>query len=300
MEKTHETINSNNETVGAGLTPVEKIIPESNIVVFSPHYDDVLFMLGGYVTELAANHQLQHKHFHINLLFSRSNYLARTGQGNFMRDLDRIKLATGKRLLEDQECLDELLGKYNYRYELLGEPECFVRGKQQLSESDMEFPHGMYDNFDDNDRAVFARIMNRVRYWAAQKDTALVFPIAFKEHIDHFITREAAIDVAKELGDKAQASFYFQEDKPYGGIADDTEQERVANFIKEHALEARTFEYDPELMITLAFRHYVSQVEEVYKTGIRNRSKWLQEQMQSARPCDRIYKFPQTHSYAAP
>jgi hypothetical protein len=36
--------------------------------------------------------------FHIVLIFSRSNYLAGSGNVNFDNSLDRIKLATGKRL----------------------------------------------------------------------------------------------------------------------------------------------------------------------------------------------------------
>lgn len=37
--------------------------------------------------------------------------------------------------------------------------------------------------------------------------------------------------------------------------------------------------------------HYVSQVEEVYKTGIRSRAKLLQELLGAGRPCDQIYVY---------
>lgn len=291
MEKTQGISNTPHPTVNGIITPIENVIRENNIVVFSPHYDDVLFMMGGYIGELSAQQELAKKNFHINLLFSKSNYLARTGAGNANRSLERIKLATGNRLLEDQECLDELLGKFNYRYELIGEAECFVRGKMMEGELEMEFPHGMYLDFNEEDNAIFSRLKDLIREWAKQQDTALVFPIAFKEHIDHFITREAAITVATELGKEANAVFYFQEDKPYGGIADEAELGRIDVFIRQYQLEPRTYEYDPELMITLAFKHYITQVEEVYKKGIRNRSQWLQESVGAGRPCDRIYQF---------
>lgn len=119
----------------------------------------------------------------------------------------------------------------------------------------------------------------------------MIFPTAFKEHIDHFIVREAAIEVAKEMATSANASFYFQEDKPYGGIATDIEKERINNFIKEHELQTRSYYYDPETIIDLAFTCYISQVEEVYKTGIRNRAKFLQELLNPNYPCDRIYYY---------
>jgi hypothetical protein len=269
---------------------IEDVIPESNIVVFSPHFDDFLFMLGGYVSELKRFDLLNTKSFHILILFSRSNYQAGSGDKNFDVSLERVKFATGNRLLEDQECIDEILGKSNYRYELAGENECFTRGKH-MANSEMEFPHGMFDDFNELDIAIFERMKSRIKFWSAFTDTALVFPLAFKEHIDHFIVREAAVEVAKDSGAHAKASFYFQEDKPYGGITTEEEAARTENFITEHKLESRTYRYDPESMIHLAFKHYTSQVEEVYKTGIRNRAAALQELMKSDCACDRIYKY---------
>lgn len=272
---------------------ISDVIPQSNIVVFSPHFDDFLFMLGGYASELKKSGHLNTKNIHINIIFSKSNYLAGSGAGNFDKSLDRIKLATGKRLLEDQECIDEILGKFNYRYEIAGENECLTRGKK-LADSEMEFPHGMYEDFDEMDKQIFERMKERIRLWSHCNDTALIFPIAFKEHIDHFLIREAAIEVAKETGTKANAAFYFQEDKPYSGIATSVERERIDNFIHEHKLECRTYKYNPEHMIDLAFKHYVSQVEEIYKTGIRNRGRFLQESINANGPCDRIYLYNPT------
>jgi hypothetical protein len=272
------------------IYPVENIIPEKNIIIFSPHFDDVVLMLGGYINELRKNSLLHSKKFHIIILFSRSNYLAGTGNNNFDNSLERVKFATGKRLLEDQDCNDELIGRFNYTYELAGENECFTRGKS-FADSEMEFPHGMYEDFNQQDHEIFARMKKRITAWADREDTALVFPTAFKEHIDHFIVREAAITVAKDKGSKAKASFYFQEDKPYGGIADDTELARVEKFISENQLKGRTFLCDPEKVVELAFKHYVSQVEDVYRTGILKRAKLLQYEMKAPQPCDRIYAY---------
>ena len=275
----------------SNLYSINDIIPEKNIVVFSPHFDDVLFMLGGYINELKKEKLLDTKIFHIIIIFSRSNYLAGTGKGNFDNSLDRIKFATGKRLLEDQDCNDELLGRFNYTYELLGEDECFTRGKS-FADSEMEFPHGMFEDFNENDTAIFNRMKERITDWSDKEDTALIFPMAFKEHIDHFITREAAITVAKETNRMRKAAFYFQEDKPYGGISDATELNRIRTFLKENTLEARTYACDPQQVIDLAFKHYISQVEEVYKTGIRERARVLRDEMKTEKPCDRIYFLP--------
>ena len=63
------------------ILPVQDLIPETNIVVFAPHYDDFLLGIGGYVLELKAQNLLSTKRFHILLIFSRSNYQARSGSG---------------------------------------------------------------------------------------------------------------------------------------------------------------------------------------------------------------------------
>jgi hypothetical protein len=273
------------------LCPVENLIPERNIIVFSPHFDDVLFMLGGYILEMKKKDLLRTKRFRIMLMFGRSNYLARTGEGNFDTTLDRLKLATGKRIIEDFECLDEMFGVGGYGYEIAGELECFARGKV-FANCEMEFPHGMFADFDAMDHEIYSRIQDKVRLWAAKEDTALVFPLAIKEHIDHFMIREAGAFVASDPNAKRKARFYFQEDKPYGGIAAEAELARTETFISSHILAGMTYAYDSEALISLAFRHYPSQVEDIYRTGICNRARQLGRLEESDKPCDRIFRHP--------
>jgi len=272
------------------ISSIHKVIPESNIIVFSPHYDDFVFFLGGYIFELKENNLFEGKKFENINVFSRSNYQARDDEGNKDASLPRIKLAVGRRVIEDLECLNDLLGDYNFRYRLLGEKESQVREKV-FADSEMEFPHGMYEDFDDNDKAIFERMKQYVRELAVMEDTALVFPIGFKEHIDHFIVREAGIVVAKELGNKAKARFYFAEDKPYGGIATEAELNRIDKFISDNKLELRAFKHHPQKMIDITFKHYISQVEEVYIKGINQRSEYLKDLYSVDYPVDRVFAF---------
>jgi len=125
---------------------IQDLIPEKNIVVFSPHFDDTLFMIGGYINEMKNAGFLNSKHFHINILFSRSSYQARAGVANFDTSLERIKLVVGNRLIEDQECLNEMLGRFSYDYQIMGEDAALLRGKG-MANSDMEFPQGSYEDF---------------------------------------------------------------------------------------------------------------------------------------------------------
>lgn len=268
------------------ILPVTDIIPETNLVMFVPHYDDFLLGLGGYVLELREQNCIAAKNFHVVQVFSRSNY--QNGSGNSDTSLERIKMATGRRIIEELDCLDDLLGARNYRYELLGERECMLRGKV-FAADEMEFPHGMYSDFTPEDWEIFGRLKNTIRKWASQVDTALVFPLAIKEHIDHFITREAGITVAEEMGDRAKAGFYFQEDKPYAGLQTPEERERIDAFIRSHALQPRVYRHHPERVAGLAFTHYISQVDDTYRTGIINRGEELKAIYQSQFPCDQIF-----------
>jgi hypothetical protein len=272
------------------ILPIQNVIPESNLAIFAPHYDDVLLGLGSYILELKEQDLLESKHFHILLIFSRSNYQAGSGAANFDTSLERVKFATGRRLLEDLDCLDELLGEHNYRYELLGERECFLREKV-MADSEMEFPHGTYADFNQQDCQIFARLQAFVQEWARRADTALVFPMAIKEHIDHFLTREAGITVARQTGRQAQARFYFQEDKPYAGIQTAEEAARLRQFVEENPLQPRLYHSHPESIVRLAFKHYTSQVEEVYRKGVMQRAAELQSLYGLEQFADRLFTF---------
>lgn len=272
------------------ILQIEKVIPQQNIVLFAPHFDDFLLTAGGYFYELKKKGLLGDKRFHIIVLFSVNNYIAGSGQDNYDTSLERLKLATGSALIEDTYCANELLGEFNYRYELGMEKDCLLRGKL-LTDGDMEFPHGMYEDFGEEDWKVFRRLRKRILKWAMEDNTALIFPLAIREHMDHFITREAALTVARELGLNAKARFYFQEDKPYAGMADEQELKRIDEFISSNSLEERLYPYEPEKVIELAFKHYISQVEEIYAEAIRNRSSELMKTYETQVPCDRIFVY---------
>jgi hypothetical protein len=271
--------------------PIEDIIPEENIIVFSPHYDDFSLDLGGYIIELKERGILQSKKFHILVVFSISNYLTAQGEKNLDLSQDRIKYATGRRVIEDHNCIDELLGEHQYRYELVREREAILRSKE-FADSEMEFSQGNYNNFSAEDHQIIMRLRNLVRGWACQDNTALVFPLAIKEHIDHFILREAAIQVKNEMENTTRASFYFMEDRPYAGIMTPEDHLRLEQFISNQHLQPRVFRHHPEKVVDLVFKHYISLADEVYRKGVLDRSQQLQEEYGLDGPCDRIFWLP--------
>lgn len=140
------------------------IIPERTIVNISPHYDDFLFFTGGYVSAIRKTPIFPEKHFINVSTFSRSNYQARDELGNADQSLKRVQYATGIRLIEDLQCLDDLLGFHNYEFRILGEEESQVRGNKVLNVGDgeMEMAIGSYEIFEDCDWAILDRIRSFV------------------------------------------------------------------------------------------------------------------------------------------
>lgn len=265
---------------------IADVIPESSIICVSPHYDDFLFFLGGYVLELKKQGLLASKRFTNISTFSRTNYQERDVEGNKDQSLKRVQYATGIRFIEDLECLDVLLGAHNYLYRVMGEEESQVRGKAfNEGDGEMEMAFGSYETMDDADRGILERMSAAIAELAKLEDTAIVLPLSMKGHIDHFIVREAGVSAMQG----ARATFYFAEDKPYSGIMNEAESKINDDFIAEHGLEDRAFAHHPEEVLRLAFAHYPSQVDEVYNVGVRNRNGQLKAIYGTSCDTDRIY-----------
>ena len=270
------------------ITDAAAIIRERNIVVFSPHYDDFPLMLAGYIFELKRKKAFSEKRFSNVNVFSRSNYQLRQIEGNKDLSLERIKYAVGNRLLEDMCCMDELLGQYSYAYRLLCEYDCSLRQKP-VGEGAMETHFGTYNDFEPEDWHILNRLVDTIGEYAQNGDTALVFPIGFKEHFDHFIVREAGLKAARNGG---KAAFYFAEEKPLSGLANEADIERIHDLIQKNDLNTYAFRHHPEEVVAIVFKHYVSQVEDVYRQGVMDRSELLQAAYDTDFPVDCIYRYP--------
>ncbi len=269
-------------------TPIQNIIPEEKIIVFSPHYDDFTLFVGGYVEALKRNRLLDTKQFTSVLIFGRSNYTNNAGPLNLDASLERIKYCTGLRFIEDTECMNELFGRFNYTYECWLEDEAMVRGKV-LADDQMEFVSGSSDTLDEYDKKIMDRLIKKISRYALEGNTALLFPIAFKEHIDHYLVREAALQVYEKTKGTSTSSFYFCEDKPYSGLASVEEKMCIRKLVQDWKMEFRVFEHLPERLIDLMFTHYTSQVDENFKIGIRNRAQELMSEHKTDYLCDGIY-----------
>ncbi len=274
------------------LTPAAAL-PESNIVILSPHFDDVPCMLGGWILAMRDSCGLASRRFRVVVVFSKSNYTCRAGEANYDSSPERIRAVTGTRLSEDCSCLDELLGANNYLYELGLEEECLVRGNR-LTDSAFEFPHGTYEDFDAADWAILGRMEARIGDLLAMRDAAIVVPAAYREHKDHFIVREAARRsraIAAREG-RLRASLYYQEDKPYAGLGDDAERERVRAFAREEGLRELAYAVDPLAVAALVEARYPSQYEPIYLEGIVAAAERVSAEEGSNLPLDRVLAYP--------
>jgi LmbE family N-acetylglucosaminyl deacetylase len=272
------------------IKPISGVIPEKNITLLSPHYDDVVLTFGGYLDALVSNGLLQTKQISIIHVFSRTNYQLRDEEGNRDPSLERIQYATGIRLLEDLNCLDDLIGQGNYTYEILAEKECMLRQKSWKEGEVFEFPEGGREDFEEEDWAIYTRIKTAARRWLLSGDTAILLPLGIKEHIDHILLREAVMDAREDLGQEARAAICFGEDQPYAGLASETDWKKALAFV--HKLRTQKVDYpiDAERKSDLIMKHYPSQVEESYREGVLNRAESLRLEHGGNSGMERMYR----------
>jgi len=280
-----------NQYRNAVISQVSEVIEERDIIILSPHYDDVPLTFGGYLDALVTNRFIHTRNIHIVHVFSRSNYQARDDMGNRDLSLNRIKHATGIRLLEDLNCLDDLIGHRNYSYELMAERECLLRQKGLKPGEAFEFPRGTREDFNEEDYQIYDRIKERAYNWLRMEGTALLIPLGVKEHIDHILLREAFMDAWKELAHEAKASLYFGEDQPYSGLADINDWHRVEAFFNEISVDAVNYSIDDKRKAELVMKHYTSQVEESYREAVLNRSQQLQVELGADTGVERVYRM---------
>ncbi|MBR9997470.1 MAG: hypothetical protein KFF73_00800 [Cyclobacteriaceae bacterium] len=273
------------------MKKISDVIPENKIILLSPHYDDAPLTFGGYLDVLSNSGLIQTKNICIVQIFSRSNYQARDDEGNRDTSLERIQFATGTRLLEDLNCLDDLLGHGNYRYEIKDEVECVIRQKSWKPGELFEFPHGSRETFDAGDWEIYENIKKYASGWLSQEDTAILLPLCIKEHIDHVILRDAVMAVRENMKDKVKAVLYFGEDQPYTGLADENDWKKAEEFLKDLAVERIDYPVDENRKVDVIWKHYPTQVEESYRQGILNRALQLKQFNHVDSGVERIYRI---------
>jgi LmbE family N-acetylglucosaminyl deacetylase len=154
----------------------------NKIVVMSPHLDDAIWSLGGYLKSVSKT-----KNIRIVNIFSQHNFV-------FGHKENPIK-ATLIRKKEDQVAMKKIKVK-NVDY--LNLPEAFLRG-YSYEEMFMQQPRKSKDLILEELEAKLKKTINK-------KDTFLV-PSAFGMHIDHYLVRETV--------NKLTNNCYFYEEMPY-------------------------------------------------------------------------------------
>ncbi len=270
---------------------IGEVVTEKNIIILSPHYDDVVLTFGGFLDALVTNRLIQTKSIRIIQVFSQSNYQLRDDDGNRDRSLKRIQYATGIRLLEDLNCLDDLVGHGNYTYELMAERECMLREKSWKDGEAFEFPQGSKEDFESGDWQIYERIKNRAPDWLLSEACAILLPMGIKEHIDHIILRDALMDARDELGHLTNAAICFGEDQPYAGLAYEHDWDKAIAYLDRLPVTRINYHIDEQRKSDLTMKHYPSQVEESYREGILNRAGQLEKECGTDTGVERIYRL---------
>ena len=268
-----------------------KQIKVENLYFLSPHYDDVILTFGGLIENLVK--AKAKKSYHILHFFSRANYQARDIEGNKRTDDKRLQYATGIRLIEELNCLDELFGDIRYSYQIEGEKECFARSKPMKEGESFEFPQGNKNSFDENDWKIYRRIKQTLKPLLLKENHAVFCPYAMKEHIDHVILRDALVETVQENTSSIKAQVFFGEDQPYTGLASPDDWETNRAFQSQLDLIEIDYPINAAKKADMVMKHYPSQVEESYREGVLNRSDELlkMNNWQNETGCERIYRW---------
>jgi len=275
------------------IIPIEKVVPEKKIIILSPHYDDIPLTFGGYLGALIKHQLIRKKEIRIIQIFTFSNYLLRDEKGNKDISPERIRHVTGIRLSEDIQCLDEMLGHSNYRYEIMREKECLLRQKELVpaeENEEFEFLAGNKNNFNSFDWEVYERLKKSARRWLLSEDTALLLVMAIREHIDHVIVRDAVMDTCKEMGGEAKATVYLGEDQPYAGLAGEEDWKKANDFLAGWQVTPIDYGIELDRKVGMVMRNYVSQAEESYRDGMIRRSEKLQKAENNESGIERMYR----------
>jgi len=273
------------------ITHISEVLAEENIIILSPHYDDVVLTFGGYLGAMVSNRLIHTRNIRIIHIFSRSNYQLRDDAGNRDQSLERIQYATGIRLMEDLNCLDDLIGHGNYSYELLAERECMMRQKSWKEGEAFEFPHGTREDFNPEDWQIYEQIKKQSRKWLVNRDCAILLPLGIKEHIDHILLREAVMDAREELADNTNAVICFGEDQPYAGLADQNDWDAARAYILNLPAKEINYQIDESRKADLIMKHYPSQVEDSYREGVLNRAEQLKGEYGTDTGVERMYRL---------
>ncbi len=198
----------------AGRSSAEHLASEVSvrIVVVSPHRDDAAFSLG-----LSVEHWLHGQH-RVDVLncFTRSTYAPFSDAEN-MHSNDRLSFVSAVRKREDlawNKCLGRALGMTDL--DLLDAPLRLACNLDEVLSIEMR----------PGDRAL-ARVEGALRKIAAKSQVgmqsgqvALLVPLAIGQHVDHRITRAAALAALSVLN----LPMAFYEDLPYAARLEDVEK----------------------------------------------------------------------------
>ncbi|OGJ90433.1 MAG: hypothetical protein A2268_02905 [Candidatus Raymondbacteria bacterium RifOxyA12_full_50_37] len=272
------------------MVNIARVIPQPHIRIISPHYDDAPLTFGGYLLEMKKTGAIKAKVMTVVNVFSRSIYQSRDDKGNRDKSLKRLQFVTGIRLFEDMNCLDMCIGHGCYTYELMTEPECLLRGKHWKSGEKFEFPWGNRASFTREDREIYTRVKKAALTWLLEERTALLVPMAMKEHIDHVIVREAVFNARKTLGKRVRASIYFGEDQPYTGLASPGDWRTATIFLKKAGCFPVDYAIDSGAKYRMIEKCYPTQVEESYRQGVLVRAQQLQEANGARMGLERMYR----------
>jgi len=245
-------------------------------IVLSPHYDDFILSLGGFAMQWQADYCIVEDW----IVFSRGNYVFGDTLGNADFSADRSDKISLQRYNEELLAAAEL-GIESVKK--LGCQEIIFRGRNNyMAPSQKAYPLTVKDQ-------EAAGIIRAAVAPLLDQPVDLFIPMAFQGHYDHILLRETVCHMLAKRNKKPTASIFFYEDLPYAAEASWRERLQMQLIMRRWKLRAIIAPIDLESKLNL-LRHYPSQDDPSYASGITVRACFLQKKYHLDAPGERVFR----------
>ena len=232
-----------------------------HLIFVSPHHDDIVLTFNGLIENNSGfvGHCVE-----ALTIFSLSSYTVDHPVGDLSKErIDRISKI---RFMEEEAAMNSLFN-HRARMETYDYPDAPIRGYEAPNTAPWGL-HGNFSTFRYQEFVIFEKLVTLFEEKLRIADSAMFIPMANGSHIDHFITREAVIAGARNLGKKSACKIFFGTDQPYTGVRPEESIKEMATLERRLKLKRITYPIDHSNKIARFAKHYVSQYNQHYMDGI--------------------------------
>ena len=211
-------------------------------------------------------------------MFGLSNY---TTNWHDVHTQARVEGVSMNRVQEDFKALSDIFGGWKkFRFKIGGLWDAPLRdytGEITAGGGSS----GTFKNFRQEEIEAFNKAVEMIKPMLKRENTVLAVPLANGNHIDHFITKEAVIKAAYEVGSDGKATILFGQDQPYTGANpgdENIEINALRRRLPEGAITQSVYPLPIDdkgntVKLNLYLKRYLTQYDEGYLEPLKNNTR---------------------------